>query len=306
MQAMDAMADQYEEALEAGEIGTWSWHLSTGRMLWSAQMYRNLGLTPDGGEDLYPRLVAAIHETERDAAEQAFEEFRSRPGPMRIEVRLSSPELEPRWVVLLGQVVAGPDGVPARMLGVSIDSTRRRRNEEIAEQRLRDLNQRLGRRAARRGRALDASRAQMQAIFDNSPDWLTLFRATADGRFVYEDMNRATEIAYGLNRDQVIGRPLEEILGVEPAQLPLRLMRACIATGENQRYTARRTMAGVTRTIDVMFVLVPERPRATITSWPPRATSPSGWRWRSGCASRRRWRRSASSPAASRTISTIC
>src|SRR6185312_1249741 len=209
---------------------------------------------------LYPRLIAAIHETERAAAEQAFAEFRSRPGPMRIEVRLSSPELEPRWVVLLGQVVAGPDGMPARMLGISIDSTRRRRNEEIAEQRLRDLNQRLGRRAARRGRALDASRAQMQAIFDNSPDWLTLFRATADGRFVYEDMNRATEIAYGLNRDQVIGRPLEEILGVEPAQLPQRLMRACIATGENQRYTARRTMAGVTRTIDVMFVLVPERP----------------------------------------------
>jgi len=46
---------------------------------------------------------------------------------------------------------------------------------------------------------------------------------------------------------------------MEPAQLPLRHMRACLRTGENQRYIARRTMAGVTRTIDVMFVLVPER-----------------------------------------------
>jgi hypothetical protein len=36
-------------------------------------------------------------------------------------------------------------------------------------------------------------------------------------------------------------------------------MRACLRTGENQRYIARRTMADVTRTIDVMFVLVPER-----------------------------------------------
>jgi signal transduction histidine kinase/CheY-like chemotaxis protein len=35
-------------------------------------------------------------------------------------------------------------------------------------------------------------------------------------------------------------------------------MRACVRTGENQRYIARRTMAGVTRTIDVLFVLVPE------------------------------------------------
>ena len=108
-------------------------------------------------------------------------------------------------------------------------------------------------------RQLGASRAQIQAIFDNSPDWLTLFRATADGRFVYADLNRATERAYGLGYEQVVGRTVEEILGPQQAELPLRLMRACIHSGENQRYTARRTMAGVTRSIDVMFVRVPEQ-----------------------------------------------
>jgi PAS domain S-box-containing protein len=169
-------------------------------------------------------------------------------------------------VVFLGEVVAGADGAPARMLGITIDSTRRRRNEEVAavalhetERRLRDLNERLAQRAAQRRRDLHASRAQMQAIFDNTPDWLTLFHATADGRFIYADMNRATELAYGLERAEVIGRPLEDVLGVEQAQLPLRLMRACIRTGDNQRYTARRTMAGRTRTVDVMFVKVPEK-----------------------------------------------
>jgi PAS domain S-box-containing protein len=114
-------------------------------------------------------------------------------------------------------------------------------------------------RQAQQTRQLDASRAQMQAVYDNSPDWLTLFRATKDGGFVYEDLNRATEDAYGLRRDQVIGRRLEEILGTDQAQLPLYHMRACVQTGENQRYTARRTMAGLTRTIDVMFVRVPEK-----------------------------------------------
>jgi len=99
----------------------------------------------------------------------------------------------------------------------------------------------------------------MRAFFDNSPDWLTLFRATKDGRFIYEDLNRATAQAYGLSPDQVIGRALEEILGVEQAQLPLRHMRACIETGETQRYSARRTLAGRTRIIDVMFVRAPEK-----------------------------------------------
>ena len=152
------------------------------------------------------------------------------------------------------------------MLGISIDSTRRREVVETAEaalrdreRRLRELNEDLARLADRRTRQLDASRAQIQAIYDNSPDWLSLFRATADGRFVYEDLNTATERGYGLSREQVVGRPVEEILGVEQAQLPISLFRECVRTGENQRYTARRTMAGVTRTVDVMFARVPEK-----------------------------------------------
>jgi PAS domain S-box-containing protein len=152
------------------------------------------------------------------------------------------------------------------MGGITIDSTRRRKAEEAAgaalqesEQRLREVNQKLQERAERRVRELGASRAQMQAIFDNSPDWLTLFHAAADGRFVYADLNHATERAYGLPYDQIVGRTVQEILGIEQAQLPLQMMRACIATGENQRYTATRTMAGVTRSIDVMFVRVPEQ-----------------------------------------------
>ena len=229
-------------------------------------MFRNLGLAPDQSADLFARLIGLVHPDDRAEAEREFAAARTVLGPMRIEVRLGQVSEDPHWIVFLGRVAADADGRPEQMRGITIVSTWRRRGEEEAavalretEQRLRDLSARLAQRAERRGRALGASRAQMQAIFDNTPDWLTLFRATADGRFIYEDMNRATEIAYGLSRDQVVGRPLEEVFGAEPAQLPLSLMRECIRTGENQRYTARRSMAGSTRTIDVMFVRVPEK-----------------------------------------------
>jgi PAS domain S-box-containing protein len=231
-------------------------------------MYRNLGLDQyqDQGGDLFGRLLKAIHPTERRQVAAAFSEFRSHPGPMRIEARLASRRDGSRWIVFLGRTTLGNDGEPGHMLGITIDSTRRRKSEEasaaavlVSEQRLRELTRRLQELAERQNRQLGASRAQIQAIFDNSPDWLTLFRATADGRFVYADLNRATERGYGLRYDQVVGRTVEEILGPEQAQLPLRLMRACIQTGENQRYTAHRTMAGVTRSIDVMFVRVPEQ-----------------------------------------------
>jgi PAS domain S-box-containing protein len=140
-------------------------------------------------------------------------------------------------------------------LGIIENIDERRQAEEV----LRQANELLEQRIEERTLQLSASQARLQAHFNNSPDWLTLFRATTDGTFVYEDLNPATERAYGLERDQVIGRRLEEVLGVEPAQLPLQHMRACLRTGENQRYIARRTMAGVTRMIDVMFVLVPEQ-----------------------------------------------
>lgn len=264
--AASAEAEHLRLALEAGDIGAWDWDLATGRMVWSAQMFRNLGLDPGPPGELYPVLIAALHPDDRAAAEAALAEFRTRPGPMRIEPRITRSDGETGWLVFLGRTEADASGSPRHMRGITIESTRRRSIEEAAavavrdgERRLQELNAQLERLAEERARLLDASRAQIQAIFDNSPDWLTLFRAKSDGRFVYEDMNRATEIAYGLLRDRVIGHRLEDIIGEEPAQLPLRLMRACIATGENQRYTARRTMAGVTRSIDVMFAHVPEK-----------------------------------------------
>jgi PAS domain S-box-containing protein len=261
-----AWEEHFRLAQEAGGIGSWEWDLTTGRMRWSAQMFRNLGLAPEYAEASYETLLAAAEIEDRQPLERTLADLRRRTGPMRVEIRVAWPGGDRHWIVFLGRAVGNATGRPVRALGITIDGTDRRRREEAAaaalletERRLRELNEQLEELAQERARQLDASRAQIQAICDNSPDWLTLFRATADGRFVYADLNPATERAYGIPRHRVIGRTVEEILGLEPAQLPLRLMRACIATGENQRYTARRTMAGVTRAIDVMFVRVPEK-----------------------------------------------
>jgi PAS domain S-box-containing protein len=173
----------------------------------------------------------------------------------QLEERFVRKSGEPIWVRINVSPLRGRDGRVLYTLGIIESIEERRRAEEALQQ----ANELLEQRIEERTRQLSASQARLQAHFNNSPDWLTLFRARTDGAFVYEDMNPATERAYGLKRDHVIGRRLEEVLGVEPAQLPLRQMRACLRTGDNQRYIARRTMAGVTRTIDVLFVLVPER-----------------------------------------------
>ncbi len=126
------------------------------------------------------------------------------------------------------------------------------------ESELRQRNDQLQRLTEERSRQLAASRARLRAFFENSPDWLTLLRVTPDGRVRYEDLNPTTERAYGMSREAVIGRTLQDVLGAAGAEIPLRHAYTCVRTGETQRYSLRRTMSGVTRTIDVMFALVPE------------------------------------------------
>src|SRR5205085_11104140 len=95
------------------------------------------------------------------------------------------------------------EGEPSRIIGVVRDVTEHKAAEaasRASERRLRDLNKSLEQLAGERTRQLDTSRAQLQAFFANSPDWLTLFRPAQDDGFVYEDLNPATERAYGLSR----------------------------------------------------------------------------------------------------------
>jgi PAS domain S-box-containing protein len=177
------------------------------------------------------------------------------------------------WVNVNVGPIRDADGNILYTLGVIENVDERRRMTQAlleSETRLRLLNERLEQQAEERAAQLASSRAQLQAFFLNSPDWLTLQRARPDGRFVYADINPACEAAYGMPRREVVGRTPEEVLGVEAAQIPMHYLRECLRTSQSQRYVARRTMAEKTTTIDVMFVLVPgeaeTRDRFIITS----------------------------------------
>jgi PAS domain S-box-containing protein len=181
---------------------------------------------------------------------------------IQMEARFLRKSGEAFWVSVTVGPVRDPSGKLLYSLGIVEDIDERKRIVQAladSERRLRDLNERLEEQAELRARQLATSRAQMQAFFDNSPDWLTLQRVHPDGTILYADLNPACEAAYGLTRAQVIGRSVEQVLGVEAAQVPMRNFRECLRTGAPQRYVAQRTMAGRIRSIDVVFALVPGR-----------------------------------------------
>lgn len=168
----------------------------------------------------------------------------------------------PIWVRVNVGPIRDANGKFLYSLGIIEDIDERRRiihALQESEQRLRELNERLEQQVEDRARELASSRAQMQAFFENSPDWLTLQRVTPDGRFVFADINPTCEEAYGLSRGQVVGRSVEEVLGPEQAQTPVHYFRECLRTGRTQRYVTQRTMAGRHHVIDVVAVLVPSQ-----------------------------------------------
>jgi PAS domain S-box-containing protein len=179
---------------------------------------------------------------------------------IQMEERFLRKSGEPLWVNVNVGPIRDTDGRVLYTLGVIENIDERKRITQAlleSETRLRLLNEQLEQQAEVRAAQLASSQAQLQAFFVNSVDWLTLQRASRDGRVVYADINPACESAYGMKREQVVGRTFEDILGSEAAQIPLHHLRECLRTGQPQHYVARRTLAGQTSTIDVMFVLVP-------------------------------------------------
>lgn len=218
-----------------------------------------LGRSP---EELVGRnLLELVHPEHRDNCfQQGMALLEGRLAQLQLEERFLRKSGEPFWVRVNVGPIRDPEGNVLYTLGVIEDVDERRRTHEAlqaSEQRLRELNEYLEQQVEQRARQLASSRAQLNAFFVNSPDWLTLQRELPSGRIEYVDLNPACEIGYGKSREQVIGQTVEEVLGKEAAQIPLHHLRECVRTGQPQRYLARRTMAGRITTIDVMFVLVP-------------------------------------------------
>jgi PAS domain S-box-containing protein len=204
-----------------------------------------------------------VHPEDRDnCARLGRALFEGEIAQIQIEERFLHKSGTPLWVNVNVGPIRDADGKQLYTLGVIENIDERKRITQAlleSETRLRLLNERLEQQAEERAAQLAASRAQLQAFFLNSRDWLTLQRVSPDGRCTYVDINPACEAAYGMSREQVIGRTAEEILGAEAAQIPLTHLRECLRTGQPQRYVVRRTMAGRTTTIDVLFVLVPDQ-----------------------------------------------
>ena len=118
------------EAQRLGQIGSWEWNAETDTSVWSAELYRMLGLEPS--QPVPPTAERErLYEPDSWARLQAMVERALRTGePYTIELQLSASGDEARWIEARGEAVRAPDGRIVGLRGTALDVTTRRKMEQ--------------------------------------------------------------------------------------------------------------------------------------------------------------------------------
>ncbi|MBL0405815.1 PAS domain S-box protein [Microvirga aerilata] len=134
-------------AVEATELGLWEWNARTGEIFWSERQKEIFGL-PKNEPATYEFWLSAIHPEDRErvvGGVGALSDPRS-GGGLHAEHRVVHRNGDVRWIVSRGRMlyeVVDGELRPSRLLGTIIDITDRRRDEEVRQLLVQELNHRV-------------------------------------------------------------------------------------------------------------------------------------------------------------------
>lgn len=138
--AADQVLRESEERLSlataAAGLGVWMWDISRNE-IWATENWRRMfGFSSDAAIR-YEAIIGQIHPQDREAVELAVRQAIEGQADYVGEYRVVLPDGSERWIAARGRLCSGEEVGRARMLGASIDITRRKRGEQALEERLR-------------------------------------------------------------------------------------------------------------------------------------------------------------------------
>jgi signal transduction histidine kinase len=155
-------------ALAAGQMGSWDWEPGTGEVVWDAGQFRIFGVDPARFTPTFEAVRPFIQADDLARVEGLILAGLPESGTFQTEVRILRPDGDVRWCICAGAVTAaaGQGGSAswsgrldevARVSGVTIDITGRKRAEEALQQ----LNEELEHRIEERTREREMALAQL-------------------------------------------------------------------------------------------------------------------------------------------------
>ena len=185
-QGLRATEERLTLAQQASQIGAFDWNLETGVNTWSPELYDIYGIRPEEFGDTQGAWERYLHPDDRGEMVRAIEQSRTSGGAEDREFRIIRPNGEIRWLVGRWRWISDRSGQPARLTGVNIDITERKRADDV----------------------LRESEARTRAIFESALD--ALITMDAEGRV--QDWNPAAEQMFGYSQSQAAGRMIDELI----------------------------------------------------------------------------------------------
>jgi PAS domain S-box-containing protein len=115
---------------EAVHVGMFEWDVQSNKLYQSPEMERIYGVSPGSFGGTYDAWFERVHPDDRQRLERQVQHHVHDGGTVDSEFRISRPSGEVRWLFSRATLFCDWAGRPARMLGVSIDITDRKRAEE--------------------------------------------------------------------------------------------------------------------------------------------------------------------------------
>jgi PAS domain S-box-containing protein len=127
------------EAQRIAHLGNWDWDIVKNKLLWSDEIYRIFGLTPQQFGATYEAFLNSVHPEDREFVAQSVSQALYEGKPYNIDHRIVWPDGSVRVVHEKAEVTFNETGKPTRMIGTVHDITQLK----LAEEELRALSHRL-------------------------------------------------------------------------------------------------------------------------------------------------------------------
>ncbi len=116
-------------AQKAARIGDWEWNVRTGENHWSEAVEIMHGMAPGTYDGRYESWWATVHPDDQSIVERAVKRATD-TGEYEVEYRTIRADGNIYWTAARGKVLYGSDGQPEKFLGICMDVTERKQNEE--------------------------------------------------------------------------------------------------------------------------------------------------------------------------------
>lgn len=123
LEALRQTEQEWADAQELANLGSWSWDIKTGLMTWSDEFYRILGLHPQEIQASFAAGVARVHPGDREQVLEAVERCLRTKERYNLSNRIVRPDGKIRTLQVVASVVVDEEGDAARMFGLCHDIT---------------------------------------------------------------------------------------------------------------------------------------------------------------------------------------